>query len=45
VERSSFERAAEADELFQKDIEERGVEAASAPVGKGGEAAREREPA
>jgi NAD(P)-dependent dehydrogenase (short-subunit alcohol dehydrogenase family) len=45
VERSSFERAAEADELFQKDIEERGVEAASAPVGKGGEAALEREPA
>jgi NAD(P)-dependent dehydrogenase (short-subunit alcohol dehydrogenase family) len=45
VERSSFERAAEADELFQKDIEERGVEAASAPVGAGGEAAREREPA
>jgi NAD(P)-dependent dehydrogenase (short-subunit alcohol dehydrogenase family) len=45
VERSSFERAAEADELFQKDIEERGVEAASAPVGKGGEAALESEPA
>jgi NAD(P)-dependent dehydrogenase (short-subunit alcohol dehydrogenase family) len=45
VERGSFERAAEADKLFQQDIEERGTEASSAPVGAGGEAALEREPA
>jgi NAD(P)-dependent dehydrogenase (short-subunit alcohol dehydrogenase family) len=45
VERSSFERAAEADRLFQQDIDERGAEAASAPVGPGGEAARERQTA
>jgi NAD(P)-dependent dehydrogenase (short-subunit alcohol dehydrogenase family) len=45
IERGSFERAAEADRLFQQDIEARGAEEASAPVGAGGEAAREREPA
>jgi NAD(P)-dependent dehydrogenase (short-subunit alcohol dehydrogenase family) len=42
VDKASYERAAEADRLFQQDIEARGVEAASAPVGRGGEAARER---
>jgi NAD(P)-dependent dehydrogenase (short-subunit alcohol dehydrogenase family) len=45
LERASFERAADADMRFQQDVDERGVEEASAPVGKGGEAAREREPA
>jgi NAD(P)-dependent dehydrogenase (short-subunit alcohol dehydrogenase family) len=45
VERASFERAAETDRLFQQDIDERGAEEASAPIGAGGEAAREREPA
>jgi NAD(P)-dependent dehydrogenase (short-subunit alcohol dehydrogenase family) len=45
LERASFERAAEADRALQQDIERRGAEEASAPVGKGGEAAREREPA
>jgi NAD(P)-dependent dehydrogenase (short-subunit alcohol dehydrogenase family) len=43
--RGSAETAAEADALFQQDVENRGVEAASAAVGAGGEAAREREPA
>ena len=38
-ERASFERAAEADRLFQEDVAERGLEDASAPVGAGGEAA------
>jgi NAD(P)-dependent dehydrogenase (short-subunit alcohol dehydrogenase family) len=45
IERGSFDRAAEADRLFQQDIEERGAEVASAPVGAGGEAARERQTA
>jgi NAD(P)-dependent dehydrogenase (short-subunit alcohol dehydrogenase family) len=45
ADRVSFERAADADRLFQQDIEARGVEAASAPVGPGGEAAREAEQA
>ena len=45
LERGSFERAAEADRLFQQDIDERGAEEASAPVGAGGEAARERQTA
>jgi NAD(P)-dependent dehydrogenase (short-subunit alcohol dehydrogenase family) len=45
IERTSFDRAAEADRRFQQDVDERGAEAASAPVGAGGEAAREREPA
>ena len=44
VDKVSFDRAAEADGLFAKDVENRGVETASAPVGAGGEAAREREP-
>jgi NAD(P)-dependent dehydrogenase (short-subunit alcohol dehydrogenase family) len=37
--------AAEADGLFQQDVETRGAEAASAPIGPGGEAARQREAA
>jgi hypothetical protein len=45
LERSSFDRAAEADRALQEDIAQRGAEASSAPVGAGGEAAREREPA
>jgi short-subunit dehydrogenase len=45
IERGSFERAAEADRLFQQDIDERGVEEASAPVGAGGEPARQRQTA
>jgi NAD(P)-dependent dehydrogenase (short-subunit alcohol dehydrogenase family) len=43
--RVSLGSAADGDRLFQQDVEERGVEAASAHVGAGGEAAREREPA
>ena len=39
IERMSFDRAEEADRLFQQDVDARGVEAASAPVGPGGEAA------
>lgn len=42
MDRGSLELAAELDERFQADVEERGIEAASAPVGPGGEAARER---
>ena len=45
LDRAAFETAAEADGLFQQDVENRGVEAASAPVGPGGEAARQREAA
>jgi NAD(P)-dependent dehydrogenase (short-subunit alcohol dehydrogenase family) len=47
VERGAFDRAAEVDRLFQEDVENRGAEAASAPVGPGGEAAakRDRQPA
>jgi NAD(P)-dependent dehydrogenase (short-subunit alcohol dehydrogenase family) len=45
IERASVDRAAEADRLFQQDIEARGAEEASAPVGAGGEAARERQTA
>jgi NAD(P)-dependent dehydrogenase (short-subunit alcohol dehydrogenase family) len=45
IDRGSYEPAAESDRLFQRDIEDRGVEAASAPVGPGGEAARQREAA
>jgi NAD(P)-dependent dehydrogenase (short-subunit alcohol dehydrogenase family) len=45
IDRASFDRAAEADRLFQQDVDTRGAEAASAPVGAGGEAASEREPA
>jgi NAD(P)-dependent dehydrogenase (short-subunit alcohol dehydrogenase family) len=45
IERASFDRAAEADRALQADIEARGAEAVSAPVGPGGEAARERQTA
>jgi NAD(P)-dependent dehydrogenase (short-subunit alcohol dehydrogenase family) len=45
IDRSSREPAAEADRLFQQDVDNRGAEAASAPVGPGGEAARQREAA
>jgi NAD(P)-dependent dehydrogenase (short-subunit alcohol dehydrogenase family) len=45
IDRGSFDRAAEADQVFGQDVANRGVEAASAPVGPGGEAASEREPA
>jgi NAD(P)-dependent dehydrogenase (short-subunit alcohol dehydrogenase family) len=45
VERIGSGRAEEADRLFQQDINERGAEEASAPVGAGGEAARERQTA
>jgi hypothetical protein len=40
VDRGALENAAEADRLFLADIDDRGVEEASAPVGAGGEAAR-----
>jgi NAD(P)-dependent dehydrogenase (short-subunit alcohol dehydrogenase family) len=39
LEKRSAETAAEADALFMKDVEERGAEAASGPVGPGGQAA------
>jgi NAD(P)-dependent dehydrogenase (short-subunit alcohol dehydrogenase family) len=39
VERESQKHAAEADALFMSDVEERGVAAASGPVGPGGQAA------
>jgi NAD(P)-dependent dehydrogenase (short-subunit alcohol dehydrogenase family) len=42
IDRMSLRASAEADALFQQDVAARGVEAASAPVGPGGEAARER---
>ncbi|MEA2401857.1 MAG: hypothetical protein QOK00_2260 [Thermoleophilaceae bacterium] len=45
IDRASLDSAAEADALFQQDIDNRGAEAASAPVGPGGEAARQREAA
>jgi NAD(P)-dependent dehydrogenase (short-subunit alcohol dehydrogenase family) len=45
LERGSSEQAAEADRLCEQDIDERGAEEASAPLGPGGKAAREREPA
>jgi NAD(P)-dependent dehydrogenase (short-subunit alcohol dehydrogenase family) len=40
LERGGRGTAAEADSLFLKDVEERGAEAASGPVGAGGQAAR-----
>jgi NAD(P)-dependent dehydrogenase (short-subunit alcohol dehydrogenase family) len=43
--KAAAETAAEADGLFQQDVETRGAEAASAPIGPGGEAARQREAA
>jgi NAD(P)-dependent dehydrogenase (short-subunit alcohol dehydrogenase family) len=43
IDRASYDRASEAEALFQQDVEARGVEAASAPLGPGGDAAaRER---
>jgi NAD(P)-dependent dehydrogenase (short-subunit alcohol dehydrogenase family) len=45
VDRASADVAPEADQRFQQDVENRGVEAASAPVGAGGQAAAERQPA
>ncbi|MEA2363745.1 MAG: hypothetical protein QOD71_2890 [Thermoleophilaceae bacterium] len=45
IDKASLEAAAEADGLFQQDIADRGAEASSAPVGPGGEAARQREAA
>ena len=45
LDRTSLSSAAEGDRLFQQDVETRGAEAASAHVGAGGEATREREPA
>jgi NAD(P)-dependent dehydrogenase (short-subunit alcohol dehydrogenase family) len=42
IDRGSFDSAAKADALFLRDVENRGVEAASAPVGPGGEAGLER---
>src|SRR3954462_8550951 len=40
AERGAYDRAAEADKLFLEDVERRGVEEASAPIGAGGEAVR-----
>jgi NAD(P)-dependent dehydrogenase (short-subunit alcohol dehydrogenase family) len=40
LDRASADTAAEADALFMKDVEERGMQAASSPVGPGGLAAR-----
>jgi NAD(P)-dependent dehydrogenase (short-subunit alcohol dehydrogenase family) len=45
IDRLASGTAAEADGLFQRDVENRGAEAASAPIGPGGAAAREREAA
>ena len=42
IDRISLRTSAEADALFKEDVAARGAEAASAPVGPGGEAARER---
>jgi NAD(P)-dependent dehydrogenase (short-subunit alcohol dehydrogenase family) len=39
IDRASYDTAAEADALFMKDVEERGMQAASSPVGMGGAAA------
>jgi NAD(P)-dependent dehydrogenase (short-subunit alcohol dehydrogenase family) len=39
ADRGGFDRAAEVDQLFLEDVEKRGAEAASAPMGPGGEAA------
>ena len=45
IDSRSYDTAAEADRLFAEDVERRGVGAASAPVGPGGEAAADRQPA
>ena len=42
IDRGALDTAAEADALFLQDVENRGAQAASAPVGPGGEAAVER---
>jgi NAD(P)-dependent dehydrogenase (short-subunit alcohol dehydrogenase family) len=39
IDRGSYDTAAEADALFARDVEERGMQAASSPVGVGGAAA------
>jgi NAD(P)-dependent dehydrogenase (short-subunit alcohol dehydrogenase family) len=44
-ERGAHDSVAEADRLFLEDVQTRGEAAASAPVGPGGEAATQREPA
>ena len=38
AERSSYDDAAEVDKAFAEDVARRGVEAASAPIGAGGQA-------
>jgi len=38
AERNSYDPAVEADTAFQEDVDRRGVEAASAPIGAGGQA-------
>jgi NAD(P)-dependent dehydrogenase (short-subunit alcohol dehydrogenase family) len=43
AERGAYDRAAEADKVFLEDVERRGVEEASAPIGAGGEAVRRTE--
>jgi NAD(P)-dependent dehydrogenase (short-subunit alcohol dehydrogenase family) len=45
LDRAAVDAAAEADQIFQRDVQDRGIEAASAPMGPGGQAASEREPA
>jgi NAD(P)-dependent dehydrogenase (short-subunit alcohol dehydrogenase family) len=42
TERGAYDRAAEADKLFLEDVQRRGAAEASAPVGAGGEAVRDR---
>jgi NAD(P)-dependent dehydrogenase (short-subunit alcohol dehydrogenase family) len=44
VDRTGQQDVIEADERFLRDVEDRGVEASSAPVGAGGDAAREKHP-
>jgi len=44
LDRASADTAAEVDALFMSDVEERGAEAASQPVGPGGQAARKAAP-
>src|SRR5215211_223105 len=44
IDRKAADTAAEADELFMRDVEERGAEAAWAPVGPGGAAGRRAAP-
>jgi NAD(P)-dependent dehydrogenase (short-subunit alcohol dehydrogenase family) len=44
LDRASYDTAAEADAVFMKDVEDRGAQAASSPVGPGGAAARKAAP-